>query len=89
MLAFILEYLKAIRTYEFGYKLLFNFLYLSDLSECTPACQKKASDHIIDGYESPSGFWGLSSPSGRADSALLTAKSLSSSCVLFHFCHKF
>jgi hypothetical protein len=29
------------------------FVFMSAL--CTPACQKRASDHIIDGYEPPCG----------------------------------
>jgi hypothetical protein len=31
--------------------LLIYFMYLSTLGRCTPACQKRASDHIIDGCE--------------------------------------
>jgi hypothetical protein len=31
------------------------FLYMSSLSVCTPACQKRPSDPIVGGYESPCG----------------------------------
>lgn len=31
------------------------------LSACTPACQKRASNPSMDGYESPSGCWELNS----------------------------
>jgi hypothetical protein len=32
-------------------------LYMTALSACTPAGQKRASDHIIDGHEPPCGCW--------------------------------
>jgi hypothetical protein len=37
------------------------FMYMSALSTCTPACQKRASDPITDGCESPCGSWELNS----------------------------
>jgi hypothetical protein len=36
-------------------------MYMSNLSVCTLACQKRASDHCIDGCELPCGCWELNS----------------------------
>jgi hypothetical protein len=47
-------------------------MYMSALSACTHTCQKRVSDHIIDGYEPSYGCWELSF--GRACSTLLTAE---------------
>lgn len=35
------------------------FMYMSALSACRCTCQKRASNHTIDGYEPPCGSWGL------------------------------
>ena len=49
-------------------------MYMSALSECTPECQKRASDHPIDGYEPPCGCWELNSRLLDEQSVLVTAK---------------
>jgi hypothetical protein len=45
---------------------------MSALSACTSACQKRASDPITDGYESPCGCWELNSGSLEKQLVLLT-----------------
>ena len=47
---------------------------MSALSACTPACQKRASDPIIDGCEPPCGCWELNSGPLEKQSALLTTE---------------
>ena len=49
-------------------------MYMSDLSACTPACQKRASDPITDGCEPPCGCWELNSGPLEKQLVLLTAK---------------
>jgi hypothetical protein len=41
--------------------LFIDFMYISALSACTPAGQKRASEPIIDGYELPCDSWQLNS----------------------------
>jgi hypothetical protein len=36
-------------------------MYMSALIVCTPACQKRTTDPIIDGCEPPCGCWELNS----------------------------
>ena len=46
-------------------------MYMSALSVCTLACQKRATDHIADGCGPPCGYWGIElRTSGRTDSTL-------------------
>ena len=49
---------------------------MSALSACTPACQKKASDPITYGCESPCGCWELNSGPLGEQPVLLTAEPL-------------
>ena len=49
-------------------RLFIYFMYMSALSACTSACQKRALDPITDGCEPPCGCWELNSGPGRADS---------------------
>jgi hypothetical protein len=49
-------------------------MYMSALSACTPECQKRASDHTRDGYESPCGCWRLNSGPLEEQTVLLTTK---------------
>ena len=44
------------------------------LSACTPACQKRASDLIMDGCEPPCGFWDLNSGPSEEQSVLLPSE---------------
>jgi len=48
-------------------------MYMSALSACTPVCQKRASDPIIDGFETPCGGWELNSGPLEEQPVLLTA----------------
>jgi hypothetical protein len=48
-------------------------MYMSALSACTPACQRKTSDPITDGYEPPWGCWELNSGPLDKHPVLLTA----------------
>lgn len=41
--------------YYLAFKKIYLFLNMSALSACTLACQKRASGHIINGFESPRG----------------------------------
>ena len=47
---------------------------MSVLSACTPACQKKASDPIIDGCEPPCGYWVLTLSPLEEQTMLLTTE---------------
>jgi hypothetical protein len=47
-------------------------MYVSALSACTPAYQKRASDAITDGCEPPCGFWDLNSGPLEEQPVLLT-----------------
>ena len=49
-------------------------MYMSALSAYTPACQKRASDPIIDGTEPPCGSWELNSGLLKEQPVLLTAE---------------
>ena len=48
-------------------------MYMSALSACTPAGQKRASDPGIDGCEPPCGCWELNSRPLEEKTVLLTA----------------
>jgi hypothetical protein len=50
------------------------YLFMSALSVCTPACQKMASDPIIDGCVLPCGCWEQNSRPPEEQQVLLTAK---------------
>jgi hypothetical protein len=53
-----------------------DFVYMSVLYLlCTPPCQKRTSDHIIDGCEPPYGCWELSSGPLEEQPVLLTIES--------------
>lgn len=49
-------------------------MYMSAISACTLACQKRVSDHIIDGYEPPCTCIELNTEPLEERSVLLTAK---------------
>jgi hypothetical protein len=49
-------------------------LWMSILSACTPACQKRASDHVIDGCEPPCEYWELNSGPREKQIIPLTAE---------------
>ena len=49
-------------------------MYMSALSVCTPACQKRARDHIADGCGPPCGYWGLNSGPLEEQTVLLTTE---------------
>jgi hypothetical protein len=49
-------------------------MYLSDLSPYTSACDKRASDHILDGCEPPCGCWELNLGFLEEQPALLIAE---------------
>jgi hypothetical protein len=53
--------LKPSESYYFLKDLFIYYMYISALPACILACQKRASDHIIDGCESPCGSWELNS----------------------------
>ena len=46
---------------------------MSALSACTSACQKRASDHIIDSCKQPHGCWELNSGPLEEQPVYLTA----------------
>jgi hypothetical protein len=47
---------------------------MSVQSICTPACQKRTSDHIVDGYEPQCGCWELKSGPLEEQTVLLIAE---------------
>ena len=49
-------------------------MYICALSPHSPACQKRASDPIIDGCEPPCGCWELKSGPLEEQSVLLTTE---------------
>ena len=49
-----------------------HLIYMSALFAFIPACQKRASDHIIDSCELPCGCWELNSESLEEQPLLLT-----------------
>ena len=49
-------------------------MYMSALSACTSACQKRASDPITDGCEPSCGCWDLNSGPLEKQLVLLTTK---------------
>ena len=49
-------------------------MYVSALSACTPACQKRASDLITDGPELPCGCWELNSGPPEEQLILVTTE---------------
>ena len=49
-------------------------MYMSTLSACTHACQKRASDLITDGCEPPCDCWELNSGPLEEQPMLLTAE---------------
>jgi hypothetical protein len=53
---------------------LFIFMYMNSLSACTSECKKRASDHIIDGFEPPCGGWELNSGPSEEQPVLLTSE---------------
>ena len=50
-------------------------MYVRALSVCIPACQKRASDTIIDSHEPPCGCWELNSGPLEEQPMLLTPES--------------
>jgi hypothetical protein len=50
------------------------FVYMTALSACMPAWQKRASDPITDGCKPPWGFWELNSGPLEEQPELLTSK---------------
>jgi hypothetical protein len=60
------------------------FRYMSALSACTSACQKRVSDPITDGCESPCGCWELNSGTLEEQPVCLTVDpSLQPECSFF------
>ena len=49
-------------------------MYVSALSACIPACQKKASELIIDGCKPPRDCWELNEGPLEEQTVLLTAE---------------
>jgi hypothetical protein len=49
-------------------------LYMSALSACIPACQKRTLDSITDSFEPPRGCWDLNSGPLEEQPVLLTAE---------------
>ena len=47
-------------------------MYMSALSACTPACQKRAPELITDGCKPPYGCWDLNSGPLQKQPVLLT-----------------
>ena len=47
---------------------------MSALSACTPACQKRASDHTVDSYNPPCACWDLNSGPLEEQTVLLIAE---------------
>ena len=57
--------------------LFIDFMYISALSACTPVCQKRVLDPIIDGFEPPWNCWELNSgPLGEWPMLLTSESSL-------------
>ena len=49
-------------------------MYMKALSTCTPACQKRASELILDGCKPLCGFWVLNSGPLEEQPVLLTTE---------------
>jgi hypothetical protein len=62
-------------------------MYVSGLSTCSPRCQKRGSDPIIDGHEPPCGCWKLNSGPLKLQLVLLMLSHLSNPMTSGSQCH--